>query len=164
VSELANEVQYSQSGVVADYRGLTVAEMETLRQKARQSNVYVRVIKNTLAKQAVEGTNYECLQSAFQGPVLIALSKDEPNSAARMIREFKKKNEKLEVKALALNGRLYGGEDLDKVADLPSKDEAIAQLLSLLKTPMTQLTRTLAEPQTRLARVVASIRDQKQAA
>lgn len=164
VAELSRELQQAQAGLVADYRGLTVSDMEKLREMARESDVYVSVVKNTLAKRAIEDTEFKCLESLFSGPVLVALSRQEPNAAAKIARQFRKQNEKLEVKGLALNGALYSADDLERVADLPTKDEARAQLLGVMKAPMTQLVRTMAEPPTRLARVVSAIRDKKQAA
>lgn len=164
VAELAREVQQAQAGVVADYRGLSVADMNKLRALAREANVYTRVIKNTLAKRAMQGTDFECLEHVLEGPAVVLLSRDEPNAAARIVRHFLKDNETLKVKALALNGTLYQAEELEKIAELPSKDEAVAQLLGLLKAPIRQFVRTLAEPQASLARTIAAVRDQKQAA
>jgi large subunit ribosomal protein L10 len=98
----------------------------------------------------------------FSGPVLVALSRQEPNAAAKIVRHFRKQNDRLEVKGLALNGVLYSASDLEQVANLPTKDEARAQLLGVMKAPMTQLVRTIAEPPTRLVRVISAIRDKKQ--
>ncbi len=150
------------SAVVADYRGLTVAEMTELRRQARETGVYLKVVRNTLAKRAVEGTEYECLHDALVGPTVLAFSREDPGSAARLIKEFGKKHEALEVKALAVGGQAYEAKDIDILAKLPTRDEAISQLMSVMQAPVTKLARTLNEVPGKFVRTMAAVRDSKQ--
>lgn len=154
VSEIANRAH---SLVAAEYRGLTVAQLTMLREKARQGNVYIRVVKNSLAKRALANSNFECISEQLVGPIILAFSLDEedPVSAVRAIHEFSKDkaNEKLVVKAIVHDGELYDGKALERIASLPTKDQAISMLLAVLKAPVQKLAATL-----------ASVRDQKDAA
>ena len=163
VAEVNQAAGSALSAVLADYRGLTVSEMTEMRAKARSSGVYLRVVRNTLAKRAVEGTQYECLNEALVGPTLLAFSKDEPGSAARLIKDCAKDYEALEVKALSIDGILLDAGQLDRVAKLPTKDEAIALLMAVLQAPITKLARTLNEVPGKLVRTLAAVRDAKQA-
>jgi large subunit ribosomal protein L10 len=159
-----NEVAASAlSAVLADYRGLTVAEMTEMRVKARESGVYLRVVRNTLAKRAVEGTEYECLNDAFIGPTLLAFSQEDPGAAARLLKDYAKDLEDLEIKALSIGGEMLGADQLDRVAKLPTLDEARSLLMSVMQAPVVKLARTLNEVPGKLTRTVAAIRDQKQA-
>ncbi|MEQ8691343.1 MAG: 50S ribosomal protein L10 [Pseudomonadales bacterium] len=159
-----NEIAASAlSAVVADYRGLTVAEMTDMRVKARESGVYVRVVRNTLARRAVEGTEYACLDDAFVGPTLVAFSQQDPGSAARLLQDFAKEHSKLEVRALAIGGEKLGADQIDRVAKLPTLDEARALLMACMQAPVVKLARTLNEVPGKLTRTVAAIREQKQA-
>ena len=160
VGEIANKAL---SAVTAEYRGLTVEKITQLRVQARNSGVYLRVVRNTLARRAVEGTNFVCLQSTLVGPLLIAFSMEEPGAAARLLKGFAKENEKLVVKALAFDGQLLPAKDLDKLATLPTRNEALAILLATMKAPVGKLVRTMAEPHAKFVRTVAAVRDQKQA-
>ena len=155
VDEVSQVAASAHSAVAAEYRGLTVGEMTELRVQARQSSVYLKVVKNTLAKRAVEGTDFECLQPSFKGPLILAFSREDPGAAARVIKGFAKDHEKLVTVALALGGELYPAADLDRVAALPTLDEARASLLGTLVAPMSQLVRTLAEPAAMLARTLS---------
>ena len=116
----------------------------------------MRVIKNTLARRAIEGTDFECLGEALKGPLLLAFSREDPGAAARVIKEFAKENEKLETRAVAIGGALYGAEDLGRLASLPNLDQARAMLLGVFQAPLTQLVRTLGEPPAMLARVMGA--------
>ena len=164
VAEVNEAAGKALSAVVADYRGLTVTQMTELRAKARKSGVYVKVIRNTLAKRAVEGTEHECLKSALVGPTLVAFSQEDPGAAARLLKEYAKLFEKLEVKALSIGGVLLGADQLDRVATLPTRDEALSLLMAVLQAPITKLARTLNEVPGKLVRTLAAIRDQKEAA
>jgi len=148
------------SAVAAEYRGLTVTEMTALRSEARNSGVYLKVVKNTLARRAVEGTEFECLRDSLSGPVLLAFSQQDPGSAARIIKEFSKEHDKLKAVSVSIGGELFGAGDLDRLASLPSLNEARSQLLSVFKAPLSQLLRTLDEPPTMLARLLQSRGDQ----
>ena len=159
-----NEVAASAlSAVIADYRGLTVAEMTEMRVKARETGVYLRVVRNTLAKRAVEGTEYECLNDAFVGPTLLAFSQEDPGAAARLIKEYAKDFAELEVKALSIGGLLLSADQLDRVAKLPTLDQARSMLMSVMQAPVVKLARSLNEVPGKLVRTIAAVRDQKQA-
>lgn len=142
------------SAVLADYRGLTVAEMTELRAEARNSGVYMKVVKNSLARRAVEGTQFECIQPSLRGPLLLAFAQDDPGSAARVIKGFAKEHENLVTVSVSVGGELYDATNLDRVAALPNLDEARAMLLRTLNEPMAQLVRVLSEPASMVARVL----------
>jgi len=162
VADLNAVAASSLSAVAAEYRGLTVSEMTELRAEARKSGVYLRVVKNTLARRAVEGTDYACLQDSLVGPLILAFSKDEPAAAARVIKDFRKTHDKLVVKAVALGSTLM--DDVDKLASMPTRDEAISMLMSVMQAPIAKFVRTLAEPNNKLVRTIAAVRDSKEAA
>lgn len=164
VSEVAEVAANATAVVAADYRGLTVTEMTELRRSARETGVYLRVVKNTLAKRAVEGTEFACVVDKLEGPLVLAFSGEEPSSAARVIKEFAKEHKSLEAKIVAFDGELLGDSGLDALAKMPTRDQAISMLMSVMKAPVTKLVRTLAEPQNKLARTLAALRDQKDAA
>jgi large subunit ribosomal protein L10 len=163
VAEVKEAASNALSAVISDYRGLTVEQMTLLRAKARENGVYLRVVRNTLAKRALEGTEYECLEEALVGPTMFAFSQEEPGSAARLIKDYAKEFEALEVKALSIGGQLYSADDIDRVAKLPTRDQALALLMATLQAPITKLARTLNEVPGKLVRAVAAVRDQKQA-
>lgn len=160
VNEMASKAI---SAVVADYRGLTVNQMTQLRAQARKNNVYLRVVPNNLARLAFEKTDFACLSERLVGPLFVALSTEAPSDAARLLKDFSKTFEKLEVKAISLSGKVYGAEQLDFVASLPTRDEAISKLMYVMKAPVEKFVRTLAEPHAKLVRAVAAIKDQKAA-
>ena len=164
VNEVAEVAKQAVSLIAAEYSGLTVAQLTGLRKSARSSGVYMRVVRNTLARRALEGTPFACMQPELVGPLLLAFSKEDPGAAARLIKEFIKDNEKLKVKALAVDNQLLPAEGLNRLASLPTRDEAIAQLMSVMKAPITKLVRTMAEPHAKLVRTIAAIRDAKQSA
>lgn len=155
VDEVSQVAASAHSAVAAEYRGLSVGEMTALRAVARDADVYLKVIKNTLAKRAIEGTDFECMQESLRGPLILAFSREDPGAAARVIKGFAKDHEKLVTVAVALGGELYAAADLDRVASLPTLDEARAMLLGVMSAPLTQLVRTLAEPAAMLARTLA---------
>ena len=164
VEEVAAVAAKAQAVVAAQYRGLTVAQMTELRAKARAQGVYMRVVKNTLARRALSGTTFEPIGPSLKGPLVLAFSKDDPGAAARVVKDFAKANDKLVATLVSLGGQVLPAGELDKVASLPTREQAIAMLLGVLKAPIEKLVRTLAEPQAKLARTLAAIRDQKQAA
>jgi large subunit ribosomal protein L10 len=164
VKEVAAIAAKAHSAIAAEYRGLTVTELTKLRKTARETGVYVRVVKNTLAKKAVIGTEFECMQSGLVGPLLMAFSMEDPGAAARLIGNFSKDNDKLKPKVIALGGQLFEPSELSKLAELPTKDQAIAMLMGVMKAPIEKFVRTVAEPHSKMVRTVAAIRDQKQAA
>ena len=156
--------QKAQSVVAAEYRGLTVSQMTELRAKARKQGVYMRVVKNTLARKALAGTSFETVGPKLKGPLVLAFSKDDPGAAARVVKDFAKSHEKLVATLVSLGGQVLPGGDLEKVASLPTREQALSMLLGVLKAPITKLAGTLAAPASKLARTVAAVRDQKQAA
>ncbi|NJN51216.1 MAG: 50S ribosomal protein L10 [Gammaproteobacteria bacterium] len=164
VAEVSEAAGRAMSAVLADYRGLTVEQMTALRVKARTSGVYVKVVRNTLVRRAVKGTEYECLDGALVGPTLLAFSMEDPGAAARLLRDCVKDYEKLQVKALSIGGVLLGADQLERVAKLPTRDEAIAILMAVMLAPIGKFVRTLNEVPGKLVRTVAAIADQKQAA
>jgi len=164
VAEVSEQASQALSAVVADYHGLTVSEMNELRAKAREANVYLRVVRNTLAKRAFENTHFECMRDVMVGPLVLAFSLEDPGSAARLFRDFMKTHDALEVTALSLEGKLLDGSQLKSVASLPTRDEAISQLMSVMKAPISKFVRTLAEPHTKFVRTVKAVADQKEAA
>jgi large subunit ribosomal protein L10 len=153
VEEVSKFAAKAHSAVAAEYRGLTVSELTTLRKTARETGVYLRVVKNTLAKRAVAGTEFECMQDALVGPMLIAFSMEDPGSAARLINDFAKTHDKLVTKIVAIGGQSFGASELARLARLPTRDQGIGMLMSVMKAPVEKLARTL-----------AAIRDEKQAA
>jgi len=141
--------------VVADYRGLTVGQLTKLRTKAREQGVYVRVIRNTLARRAVEGTNFACLQDSLVGPSIIglSLSENDMGAAARLFKDFAKDNQKLVVKALGFDGKLYDAKDIDRIASLPNHKQALSMLLSVIQAPVSKF-----------GRLMTALKEQKEAA
>jgi large subunit ribosomal protein L10 len=164
VAEVAEVASKAQSVVAAEYRGLTVSQMTELRAKARKQGVYMRVVKNTLARKALAGTSFESVGPKLKGPLVLAFSKDDPGAAARVVKDFAKAHEKLVATLVSLGGQVMPGGEIEKVASLPTREQALAMLLGVLKAPISKFVRTLAEPPAKLARTVAAIRDHKQAA
>lgn len=156
VAEVNEVAASAESAIAAGYRGLSVAQMTEFRAKARNEGVYVRVVKNTLAKRAVVGTEFECLTDVLQGPILLAFSRDDPGAAARVVKGFATDNEDLATRAIVIGGTLYGPEELGRLASLPNLDQARALLLGVLQAPFAKLVGTLAEPPSMLARVLGS--------
>lgn len=161
VEEVSLQAKQSLSLLGADYRGLSVSEMTKLRAAARNAGLYLKVIRNTLARRAIEGTDFECAKDALVGPLVLAFSKDDPGAAARVFRDFCKIHDKLKVKVLSLSGQLLDANQLDAVASLPTYDEAIAKLMSVMKAPVDKFVRTLAAPHAKLVRTFAAVAEQK---
>tara|TARA_Y100001934_G_scaffold251177_1_gene314111 strand:- start:3938 stop:4468 length:531 start_codon:yes stop_codon:yes gene_type:complete len=162
VEEVTAVASKAIAAVVADYRGLTVNQMTQLRSEARKSNVYLKVVRNTLTRRAFENTPFSCLSEKLVGPLFVALSLDGPGDAARLVKDFVKTFEKLEVKALCIGSNMYEASQLDTVASLPTRDEALAKLMYVMKAPVEKFVRTLAEPQAKLARTFTALKEQKQ--
>ncbi|ACQ67446.1 50S ribosomal protein L10 [Candidatus Williamhamiltonella defendens] len=145
VDEVKEIAKGALSAVVADTRGVTVAKMTGLRKAAREAGVYMRVVRNTLMRRVVFSTDFECLQDTFVGPTLIAFSTEHPGAAARLFKEFAKLNKEFEIKAAAFEGTLIPVSDIDRLATLPTYEEAIARLMATLKeASVGKLVRTLA--------------------
>jgi large subunit ribosomal protein L10 len=138
--------------------------MTALRKQAREAGVQVRVIRNTLARRAFEGTEYECMNEVMLGPNILAFSLEDPGAGARVFKDFAKENEDFEIKALSVGGKLLPADQIDALAKLPTRDEAIAMLMAVMQAPITKLARTLNDVPGKVTRVVAAVRDQKQEA
>ena len=164
VAEVSEAAQSALSAVIADYRGLTVGQMTALRKQARDGGVYLKVVRNTLARRAVVGTEFECLQEALIGPTVLAFSQEDPGAAARVMQDFAKENKELEIKALSISGQLLGAEQIDVLAKMPTLDQARAMLMSVMIAPVTKLARTLNEFPASVTRVVAAVADEKKKA
>jgi len=151
VAEVNEAAKSALSAVVVDARGVTVGAMTGLRKEAREAGVYVRVVRNTLLRRAVEGTDFETLTETFSGPTLIAFSTEHPGAAARIFKEFAKKEKEFEIKGAAFEGNFIAAADIDVLATLPTFDEAVSQLMSVIQGATSKLARTL-----------AAVRDQKE--
>ena len=148
VAELADVAAKAHSLIAAEYAGITVGQLTTMRKKARENGVYLRVVKNTLASRAVEGTEYECVKDSLVGPLVYAFSTEEPGAAGRLIKEFAKGNDKLQPKIVAVGGQLYPASHVDVLASLPTREQALAMLA-----------RVLAEPASMFARAIKAVGD-----
>ena len=145
VSEVSEAAKGALSAVVADSRGVESVKMDALRKMGREAGVYMRVVRNTLLARAVEGTQFECLKDVFTGPSIIAFSNEHPGAAARIFKEFAKKEDKFSVKGCAFEGEFIPAEQLDRLATLPTLEEALAQLMMTMKEAAAgKLVRTLA--------------------
>jgi len=164
VAEVAEVAGSAFSAVAAEYRGLTVEEMTQLRKEARNNGVYLRVIKNTLARRALEGTEFECLIDGLTGPLVLAFSQEDPGAAGRVIKDFAKEHENLKVTMLAIGGQRLDASQIDVLAKMPTYDQAISMLMSVMQAPVTKLAQTLNEVPGKLVRTIAAIRDAKDAA
>ena len=164
VAEVNETAASALSLVVADARGVASNDMTALRATARDNQVYLRVVRNTLAKRALEGTDYECVNDTLAGPSLFGFSLEDPGAAARLFKDFAKENDKFEVKALSISGTLMGADQLDVLAKLPTRDQALSMLMSVMKAPATKLVQTMNEVPGKLVRTLAAVRDQKEQA
>lgn len=161
VAEVSEVASRALSVAVAEYRGMEVAELTDLRVKAREQGVYLKVIRNTLAKRALADSKFADLESALTGPLIYGFSIDAPGGAARLFKDFGKTNDKLNVTALSIGSGLLGPEKLDAVASLPTRDEALARLLATFKAPVGKFVQTINEVPGKFVRVLAAIKDEK---
>src|SRR5882757_953176 len=161
VSEVSAIAAKAVSVVAAEYRGISVSQMTDLRAKARGQGVYVRIVKNTLARKALVGTSFEAIGPKLKGPLVLAFSKDDPGAAARVVKDFAKTNDKLVATLVSIGGQVLPGSDLEKVASLPTREQALSMLLGALKAPMQKLASLLNEPPAKLARTLAALLEYK---
>lgn len=161
VAEVNETAVNALSLVIADARGVNVTEMTQLRKLARENNVSLRVVRNTLAKRAFDGTDFDCVNDALTGPSLFGFSMEDPGAAARIFKDFAKENEEFEVKALSVGGKLLEANQLDILAKLPTREQALTLLVGVMIAPVTKLVRTFNDVPGRVTRVVAAVRDQK---
>jgi len=164
VEEVAAIAADAHSAIAAEYLGLTVGELTELRKAGREAGVYFRVVKNSLARRALAGTEFECMNDGLVGPLILAFSMEDPGSAARVIKGFSKEHDKLITKMVAVGGHVYDASELEKLSSLPTRDQAISMLMAVMKAPVEKLARTLAEPHAKLVRTVAAVKTQKEAA
>ncbi len=161
VAEVNDVAQRAHSAVAAEYRGLSAGKFDELRAKARTQGIYLHVVKNTLAARAVAGTPFECLTPALVGPLVLGFSMEDPGAVGRVIKDFAKENDKLVVKAIAVGGTLYGAADIERLASLPTKEQAIGMLMGMLNAPISTFVRTLAEPAAKVTRAVKAVADSR---
>jgi large subunit ribosomal protein L10 len=164
VAEVAEVASTAFSAVAAEYRGITVEDMTTLRAQARNNGVYLRVVKNTLARRAVKDTEFECMTEGLTGPLVLAFSQEDPGAAARVIKDFAKENDKLKVTLVSIGGQMLDASELETLAKMPTYDQAISMLMSVMQAPIQKLAQTMNEVPGKLVRTVAAIRDAKEAA
>ena len=163
VAEVSAKVAEAQAIVVAEYRGLEVGNVTTLRAQARKEGVYLRVLKNTLVRRAVDGTPFEGLKGQMVGPLIYGISKD-PVAAAKVLHDFAKSNDKLVIKGGAMANYVMDAAGVKALASMPSREELLSKLLGTMQAPIAQFVRTLNEVPTKFVRGLAAVRDQKQAA
>lgn len=164
VAEVAEVAKSAYSAIAAEYRGLTVAKMTELRRQARAQGVYLRVVKNNLARRAMEGTDFECMRDELTGPLVLAFSQEDPGAAARVVKDFAKENDKFIVRIVSIGGKLLGPGDVETLAKLPTYDQAISMLMGTMKAPIQKMVTTLNEVPGKLVRTLAAIKDAKEAA
>ena len=162
VAEVAEIAGSAYSAVAAEYRGLSVDEMTLLRKEARNNGVYLRVVKNSLARRAVEETDFACMQEGMTGPLVLAFSQEDPGSAARVMKDFMKEHDKMVVTMVSIGGKLLDASELETLAKMPTYDQAVSMLMAVMKAPVEKLARTINEVPGKLVRTVAAIRDAKE--
>jgi large subunit ribosomal protein L10 len=160
VAELAQQLQGAQAAMLAEYRGLTVEQMTKLRRKAHESKVYLRVVKNTLAQRAVDGSDWVCLKDQMVGPLAYAVSSD-PVAVAKILSEFAKDNAALKIKAGAMGGKLMSVAQIQALATLPGREQLLAMLLGTMQAPVQKFVQTLNEVPAKFVRTLAAVRDAK---
>ncbi len=163
ISEVTEAIASAQAGVLAEYRGLNVAQITALRQQARNAGVWIRVVKNNLAKRVIQGSNFECLTDYFVGPIIFSTSED-PVSVAKVMAGFAKDNEGLKITAGAMNGTLIDFATIQSLSKLPGRDELIAKLMGTMQAPIQKLVATLNEVPSKCVRTLAAVAEAKKAA
>jgi len=164
VAELNQIAKDSVAAIAADYRGLTVSELDQLRVEARKTGVVVRVSRNTLARRAVQDTNFSCIEPALKGPIVLLFSQEDPGACARLLKDYVKDHSAMDVVALVVDGALLPSEQLGAVASLPTYDQAIGQLMSVMIAPITKAVQTTNETVAQAVRVIAAVGEDKKAA
>jgi len=163
VAEVAEVAKGAYSAIGAEYRGLTVKQMTALRAEARKAGVYVRVVKNSLAKRAFAGTDFACMEAGLTGPLLLAFSQEDPGSAARVAEAFAKGHDQFVVKLVSTGGKLLDPSKLGTLAKMPTYDEAVSQLMTVMKAPIQKLAVTVNEVPGKFVRTLAAVRGTKTA-
>ncbi len=163
VAEMSARLKKAQAVVLAEYRGLAVEDITVLRSQARASGVYLRVLKNTLARRAVQGTPFEKLAGQMVGPLAYGIS-DDPVAAAKVLHAYAKGNEKLVIKGGAMPNYVMSAKDIGALAMMPSREELLAKLLGTMQAPIAKFVQTLNEVPGKFVRTLAALRDQKEKA
>jgi len=162
VAEINKQIEGAQAVVLAENRGIGVSEMTALRVQARKSGVYLRVLKNTLVRRAVDGTAFSDLANEMVGPIVYGISTD-PVAVAKVLNEFAKSNDKFVIKSGAMPNKVMSASKIEALASLPSREELLAKLLGTMQAPIAKFVRTLNEVPTKFVRGLAAVRDQKPA-
>ena len=163
VAEMSERLKKAQTVVLAEYRGIKVEDITVLRRQARASGVYLRVLKNTLARRAVQGTPFEKLSDQMVGPLAYGIS-DDPVAAAKVLHAYAKGNDKLVIKGGAMSGQVMSAKEVGQLATMPSREELLAKLMGTMQAPVAKLVQTLNEVPGKFVRTVAAVRDQKEKA
>jgi large subunit ribosomal protein L10 len=163
VAEVSARLKKAQAVVLAEYRGLAVEDITVLRSRARASGVYLRVLKNTLARRAVQGTPFEKLAEQMVGPLAYGIS-DDPVAAAKVLHAYAKANDKLVIKGGAMPGHVMSAREVGQLATLPSREELLAKLLGTMQAPIAKFVQTLNEVPGKFVRTLAAVRDAKEKA
>jgi large subunit ribosomal protein L10 len=163
VAEVSERLAKAQTIVLAEYRGLPVEDITVLRREARASGVYLRVLKNTLARRAVKGTPFEKLADQMVGPLAYGIS-DDPVAAAKVLHAYAKKNDKLVIKGGAMPNYVMTSKEVGNLATMPGREELLATLLGTMQAPIAKFVQTLNEVPSKFVRTVAALRDQKEKA
>ncbi len=164
VAEVADIAGSAHSVIAAEYSGISVEALTDLRAKARSGGVYLRVVKNTLARRALADTDFACMTDELQGPLMLAFSQEDPGAAARVLSDFAKDNEQLVIRLVSIGGKLLDPSEIKRLASLPTRDQAISMLMSVMMAPVGKFVRTLNEVPGKLVRTVEAVRQQKEAA
>lgn len=164
VAEVAEVAAVAHSAIAAEYRGLKVEDLTDLRAKARTEGVYLRVVKNTLAKRALSGTEFECMSDQLAGPLLFAFSQDDPGAAARLIKDFTKDHDQLIPKVISIGGEVLDVSELIRLASLPNREQALSMLMAVIRAPLDKFARTLNEVPGKFVRTVAAVKAEKESA
>jgi large subunit ribosomal protein L10 len=162
VAEVSEQVSKAQAIVLAEYRGLEVGEMTELRAQARKSGVYLRVLKNTLVRRAVDGTPFSALANEMVGPLVFGISTD-PVAAAKVLNDYAKSNEKFVIKAGAMPNQVMNAKGIQTLASMPGREQLLSKLLGTMQAPIAKFVRTLNQVPAGLVRALAAVRDQKAA-
>ena len=163
VKDVSDVVGNAQAAIIAEYRGLTVEEMKTLRREAHDNNVHVKVVKNTLLRRAVQDTDFACLDEHLVGPLAFAASED-PVAVAKILDKYAKEFKSLEIKAGSMSGALLSESEIKALAQLPSRDELLAKLMGTMQAPIAKFVQTLNEVPSKFVRGLAAVKDAKEAA
>ncbi len=164
VSEVSQLAKDSCSVILSDYRNIPVDKMTQLRKKTREEDVVLKVVRNTLLKIALKGTDFEKLGEDCLGPSIVAFSLSDPGAGARILKEFSKENETFAIKSFGVDGKVFRASDIDKLASLPNREEAITKVAILIQMPVTKFVRTLNDVPTKLVRVLSVLKEQKEVA